>query len=110
MPRDDALYEHIRSIVHGSDVDGAADEQAASRLLLHSGRLPNMTRVGREKTHSARGTIKDSLYSDEVLKSVYDTHILGKSSTAMKIQMSPSVNRIWREELGTCEGGPFVFV
>ncbi len=103
---DQPLFRHLTSIIHGCDIDAGSDEQLAANLLFNGGAGPlgAMRRRGREKTHSARGMIRTSLYSDTCIKSFYETHIIGKGATCVGLQSKATINQVFRRTLSEVEG------
>ncbi len=70
---------------------------------------PNMTdlrplKIGRQLGRATAGVIRDSLFADACIKDIYDTHVLGKKSTAMVIQTASSITKVWQSKFSECEG------
>ncbi len=54
---DVALRTKLVNVIHGSDCDGAADEQRCSKDLQSLGHLPNMRRFGLNNKPLVAGTV-----------------------------------------------------
>ncbi len=76
--------------------DGAPAQQNAAVLMKENGTLPNLDLSGREKSHAARAVVQKSLYAVTRIQLFYEVHLIGKKSTLVVIDTSPSILKIYQ--------------
>lgn len=97
---DEALFEHMRTHIHSTTVDSAANEIVAAQDMAASqpgrefAQLPNHKLIVRDRAHGSRRTLQRPWAADPYLDAIVTSVVLGPSSICQLIQRSDDF-RAW---------------